>query len=183
MKCAWCDKEIEAYSIQVEIPGVSNAMRYFHVECNTEMKHDQSTQIAWKVIWRKSRLSCVMGAPTVMFEVREEIALKYEQGKVVTAHPNTAGILCFDTEHSAMQFIRDYEREHNRYIKSDEWIAVRVRPIGEPCKDVKLCNFFSTGEHTQELLQAFRRGTLHTQGITGNAPEGTVCYKAVEVLE
>ena len=98
---------------------------------------------------------------------------EYKKGTVITAVEDTDGVYVFDNEKNANEFIRKHSR---RFIK------IKVRTIGKSKKAKYVC-----GNQNERDLVLFWH-TVHffpyfLQDEILFPPQGTLVYKAVEILE
>ena len=91
-------------------------------------------------------------------------SLEYEKGKLVTAIEGSVGVLTFTSRRDARRFANYYQ------------IILRVQPVGKGRTIRNLCGLYEVGEKIEEW---YRDGM--PPGMA--APDGTMAYPAVEVLE
>jgi hypothetical protein len=115
-------------------------------------------------------------------------ALRYLKGKIVNALPNTMGIMVFKDRRCAAQFLLFLQ---GNIGNEDQLKIVRVRPIGKKsipkriarcCSDSGIDNWYNRQRIPLALEDVFKDMSLEAAPNV-DAPYGTECYEAVEVLE
>lgn len=131
--------------------------------------------IRYKVVMTEDRSSVF---------ARDRFTLTYEKGKVVEAEKGTLGIMVFDTLSNAKAFQSWCSRN------SSLTTILRVRPMGKGKKPVSISECVKADSFISFYSIAKKQGGFPLIGqilrdfhYTISPPMGTICYKAVEVLD
>lgn len=102
----------------------------------------------------------------------------YYIGNIVTAHPNTLGLMCFKT-------LKDCEIFKN-FIKKSYFKILEVNGIGVshvPLKIAYNCQEYAIAAFYHDLHYMMDSCSYSNMNLIGNsALEGTVCYQQVQVI-
>jgi hypothetical protein len=119
--------------------------------------------IRWKVVRRKNRRSYIVSP-------NSEYSVEYLKGSKVKENTKSLGIMCFETEELARKFAWSG-------ISMRIAMVIKVNGIGRG-KKIKEVARISSGCMLEFYIQYF----LDLREISREVPEGTICYKEVEVL-
>lgn len=128
-------------------------------------------------------------------DVANMYILEYHKGKTVKAIRGTVGIMCFEAEICAQDFMTDQHRSFSLHIQ--RLMIIKVRPIGKAkyprqisgvLSPVAISDFYKRFKKINEFKPSdeeiednnIRLGSDRLW-IAG-PPKGTVCYNSVEVL-
>jgi hypothetical protein len=116
--------------------------------------------IRWKVVDKKRR--------SYIISPLSKHSLEYIKGSIVEEKIKGLGIMCFETEEQAKEFGKNNSPGRRKILK--------VRVIGRG-KKVEFVARLWKGSMLEKYLSSFNSNADHRL-----APEGTICYKKVEVL-
>lgn len=120
--------------------------------------------VRWKVV----RIS-PDGIPISCVAKGDKYRKNYIKGEVVRATKGTLGIMTFNTYENARRFM----------IDAGICKILKVLPIGKGKVVDCICDFYS-----EEWLDKFYENSSDFSYLgTTHVPEGTICYKAVKVIE
>jgi len=122
--------------------------------------------IRFKVVKKRTRMSAVIDG-------RSGFGIKYLRGTKVFANPKTLGIMTFKTYDYAYDWINSW------YSYSKELMIIQVRPLCRGFIPDQICSSMET-----RLLYYFYARNKYPlySGYLVAPPDGTICYKGVEVL-
>jgi hypothetical protein len=131
---------------------------------------DTSRKQKYKVIKRRTRTSAILHG-------NSKYARKYLPGDIVTAMEGTHGIFVFKTKAAAEDWASIWNGYHSIDGEKD-LIVVPVIPIGRGRTLVFVCSGIESN-----LLDEYYASDDDLYGTTGEAPDNTMGYPAVYVLE
>ena len=127
--------------------------------------------IRYKVVKSRTRNSAIING-------NSHYARKYLPGTIVVAEEGTLGIMTFESKISAEKWadnfnFRNWRNGHNIRMK-----VIQVEGIGRGHSPVWLANGLKT-----EDLDLFYNPEVEVWTTNNIAPDDTICYKSIRVLE
>jgi len=125
--------------------------------------------IRWKIIGQEDRQSASIKT--------EEFTLRYPVGAVVTAAPDTLGIMVYTRKRDAVKFMQKLKGSMFLWCRRKLKI-VRVQGIGRGTKPLRISQCLD-----RTSLRIFYWKAAASWSSPGAPPQGTICYKQVKVLD